>query len=91
MLIEAIWMQITFIKNNIIGKIYYKLLESIFLKNNACKLIHISTDEVYGDVLTKDQKKMINICQARHMQHQKLHLIIWYTLILEHINTCHYY
>ena len=42
----------TFIKNNIQG--VFNLLQTFrkhILKNNACKLIHISTDEVYGDVL----------------------------------------
>jgi len=42
----------TFIKNNILG--IFNLLQTFrkyILKNNACKLIHISTDEVYGDVL----------------------------------------
>ncbi len=41
-----------FIKNNILG--IFNLLQSFrkyILKNNNCKLIHISTDEVYGDVL----------------------------------------
>ena len=40
-----------FIKSNILD--VYKLLESFkkFVKNNKCKLIHISTDEVYGDIL----------------------------------------
>ena len=42
----------TFIKNNILG--VFNLLQTFrnhILKNNTCKLIHISTDEVYGDVL----------------------------------------
>jgi len=42
----------TFIKNNIQG--VFNLLQTFrkhILKNNTCKLIHISTDEVYGDVL----------------------------------------
>ena len=42
----------TFIKNNILG--VFNLLQSFrkhILKNKYCKLIHISTDEVYGDVL----------------------------------------
>ena len=40
-----------FIKSNIVG--VYNLLESFkkFSKKNKSKLIHISTDEVYGDVL----------------------------------------
>jgi len=41
-----------FIKNNILG--VFNLLQTFrkhILKNNHCKLIHISTDEVYGDVL----------------------------------------
>ena len=42
----------SFIQSNIIG--VYNLLESfkIFSKKNESKLIHISTDEVYGDILT---------------------------------------
>ena len=40
-----------FIQSNIVG--VYKLLEIFkdYSKKNNCKLIHISTDEVYGDVL----------------------------------------
>ena len=40
-----------FIKTNIVD--VYKLLESFkkFIKKDKCKLIHISTDEVYGDIL----------------------------------------
>ena len=40
-----------FINSNIVD--VYKLLESFknFAKNHRCKLIHISTDEVYGDIL----------------------------------------
>ena len=42
----------SFIQSNIVG--VYNLLESfkIYSKNNKSKLIHISTDEVYGDILT---------------------------------------
>ncbi len=42
----------SFIQSNIVG--VYNLLESfkIFSKTNKSKLIHISTDEVYGDILT---------------------------------------
>ena len=41
-----------FIQSNIIG--VYNLLECFkeFSKKNKSKLIHISTDEVYGDILT---------------------------------------
>ena len=41
-----------FIQSNIVG--VYNLLECFkkFTLKNKCKLIHISTDEVYGDVLT---------------------------------------
>ena len=41
-----------FIQSNIVG--VYNLLESFknFSKQNKSKLIHISTDEVYGDILT---------------------------------------
>ena len=40
-----------FINSNIVD--VYKLLEFFkkFVKNHKCKLIHISTDEVYGDIL----------------------------------------
>ncbi len=38
-----------FIKNNILG--VYNLLESIRKYNKKTRLIHISTDEVYGDIL----------------------------------------
>ena len=42
----------SFIKSNIIG--VYNLLETFrnYSKTNKSKLIHISTDEVYGDILT---------------------------------------
>ena len=42
----------SFIQSNIVG--VYNLLESfkIFSKTNKSRLIHISTDEVYGDILT---------------------------------------
>ncbi len=42
----------SFIQSNIVG--VYNLLESFknYSKTNKSKLIHISTDEVYGDVLT---------------------------------------
>tara|TARA_Y100000591_G_scaffold330655_1_gene362275 strand:- start:5137 stop:6147 length:1011 start_codon:yes stop_codon:yes gene_type:complete len=41
-----------FIKSNIVG--VYNLLENFrnYLKKNKSKLIHISTDEVYGDILS---------------------------------------
>jgi len=41
-----------FIQSNIVG--VYNLLECFkkFTLKNKCKLIHISTDEVYGDILT---------------------------------------
>ena len=48
----------TFIKNNILG--VFNLLQTFrkfILKNNSCKLIHISTDEVYGDVLNGRSKE----------------------------------
>ena len=40
-----------FINSNILD--VFRLLESFrkFVKNHKCKLIHISTDEVYGDIL----------------------------------------
>ena len=42
----------SFIQSNIVA--VYNLLENFrnFTKKNKCKLIHISTDEVYGDILT---------------------------------------
>ena len=42
----------SFIQTNVVGT--YNLLESFkhFSKKNKSKLIHISTDEVYGDILT---------------------------------------
>ena len=42
----------SFIKSNVVG--VYNLLECFkdYSKNNKSKLIHISTDEVYGDILT---------------------------------------
>ena len=48
----------TFIKNNILG--VFNLLEAfrIFIKKNKkIKLIHISTDEVYGDILNGRSKE----------------------------------
>ena len=48
----------TFIKNNILG--VFNLLETFrryTIKNKDCKLIHISTDEVYGDVLVGRSKE----------------------------------
>ena len=41
-----------FIKSNIVD--VYKLLESFkkFVKKHKCRLIHISTDEVYGDIIS---------------------------------------
>ena len=47
-----------FINSNILG--VYSLLEafkSYYKKNKKAKLIHISTDEVYGDVLTGRSKE----------------------------------
>ena len=38
-----------FIKNNILG--VYNLLETIKIQKKKVRLVHISTDEVYGDVL----------------------------------------
>ena len=40
---------INFIKNNILG--VFNLLEAIKIYNKKVRLIHISTDEVYGDIL----------------------------------------
>ena len=48
----------TFIKNNILG--VFNLLQTFrshTIKNKNCKLIHISTDEVYGDVLIGRSKE----------------------------------
>ena len=51
MLIDQLIIQRSFIQSNIVG--VYQLLECFknFSKKNKSKLIHISTDEVYGDVL----------------------------------------
>ncbi len=48
----------TFIKNNILG--VFNLLQTFrkhTIRNKDCKLIHISTDEVYGDVLVGRSKE----------------------------------
>ena len=48
----------TFIKSNILG--IFNLLQTFkkhIVKNKNCKLIHISTDEVYGDVLVGRSKE----------------------------------
>ena len=67
-----------FIDNNIID--VFNLLEALRkyskIKKNI-KLIHISTDEVYGDVLFGEVMKNLNINQAHHMQHRKLPQITW--------------
>ena len=42
-----------FIKNNILG--VYNLLEAIKISKKKIRLIHISTDEVYGDILGNDR------------------------------------
>lgn len=44
----------SFIKSNILGT--YSLLESIRHSNIDCKLIHISTDEVFGDLENSKRK-----------------------------------
>jgi dTDP-glucose 4,6-dehydratase len=52
MLIDQSMIPVNFIQSNIFG--VYNLLESFkdFSKINKSKLIHVSTDEVYGDILT---------------------------------------
>ncbi len=44
-----------FIKNNILG--VYNLLEAIKIYKKNLRLIHISTDEVYGDILGSSRSK----------------------------------
>ncbi len=44
-----------FIKNNILG--VYNLLEAIKVYKNKLRLVHISTDEVYGDILGSIRSK----------------------------------
>ena len=73
-----------FIKSNIKG--VFNLLEAFkkyFHKNKKTKLIHVSTDEVYGDILREEQVKGILINQALLMLLAKLHLIILFFHILE--------
>ena len=56
-----------FIKSNILG--VYNILENFkqFSKKYKSKLIHISTDEVYGDVIKEDLMKIILTIQVLHM------------------------
>ena len=72
-----------FITSNILG--VFNLLEAFrrFVeKNKKSKLIHVSTDEVYGDVIRLvDQKKTTHTNQAHLMLQQKLLQTIWSTLI----------
>ena len=56
-----------FIQSNIVG--VYNLLEYFreYSKKYKSKLIHISTDEVYVDILKVEQMKNIPIILAHHM------------------------
>ena len=66
-----------FINSNILG--VFNLLEIIRknkkIKNNI-KLIHISTDEVYGDIKKKRSNENFHTTQVRHIQQQKQVLTI---------------
>ena len=71
-----------FIKNNILG--VYNLLEALKIQKKKIRLVHISTDEVYGDVMgKKDLMKIIHTCLVLPTLLLKLHLIIWFTRMLE--------
>ena len=65
-----------FINSNVLGA--FNLLEAfkIFSIKYKSKLIHISTDEVYGDILKVDQMKSIHTNQVRLMLLAKLPQII---------------
>ena len=60
-----------FIESNILG--VFNILESIRDYKKKIKLIHISTDEVYGDIKKKtiNQKKMTAIILALLTLHRK--------------------
>ena len=64
-----------FIDSNILG--VYNLLECFrgFSKKNRTKLIHISTDEVYGDVLKGRTSENYPYNPSLTMRHQKQHQI----------------
>ena len=72
-----------FIQSNIIG--VYNLLSvlKIFQKKRN-QLIHISTDEVYGDVLKGRSMRNTHINQVHRMLQVRLHLTIWLVHTLEH-------
>ena len=64
-----------FIKNNILG--IYNLLEALRLYKKKKKLIHVSTDEVYGDIIkVKRSDESFNIFLTHHIPLQKHHLTI---------------
>ena len=65
-----------FIQSNIVG--VYNLLENFkeYSKKYKSKLIHISTDEVYGDVIKGRSSENYHTNQAHLTQRVKLHLII---------------
>ena len=60
-----------FIRTNIFGT--YNLLKLI---NKNVKLIHISTDEVFGEAHNNKFLKIQDIILDHHIQHLKLHQII---------------
>lgn len=63
-----------FIKSNILG--VFNLLEAIKEYKKKIKLIHVSTDEVYGDISkNKKSKNLMLINQALLTRHQKLRAI----------------
>ena len=66
-----------FIKSNILG--VFNLLECFkeYSKKYKSKLIHISTDEVYGIFLKEDHRKVTPTNQVLHTLLVKQHPIIW--------------
>ena len=66
-----------FMKSNILG--VFNLLESVrnyFKLNKKFRFIHISTDEVYGDIKKVGLKKIMHTILHLHTLLQKLLLII---------------
>ena len=69
-----------FIYSNILGT--FNILEQLRkykkIVNKKIKLIHVSTDEVYGDLkkMEQDLQKKVHIYQAHHIQQVKQALII---------------
>ena len=67
----------SFIQSNIVG--VYNLLECFkeYSKKNKSKLIHISTDEVYGDILKGRSTEKYSYQPSSPMLHLKRHQTIW--------------